>query len=493
MLCFVGNSAFGQNLTELRKLTQNCLLYSGSFSAYVQNVSTPPTLGGVISRTAFADVCDTLVKIQNLINHEQNLAAKLKTLSTTSRNWQTDLLFGVAIAQIAASKIYGESQPTDIAEIENKKEDQELRDYYAQTALDGSEDLSSLEAAREKSGQIDAFGRAARKRAMLSESLACPNAAGNKNYAEIYSAEIQPLLHGRQTYKLKKNYYFKRLRELGPSFVGERGNEYENDLMELSTHGVVIDYKEQEIKSDYKTRSAPIGDKEGELVVSDQASQVIQTFTANHYSEKFQSFHEKWAKTWKSYIDSGASYGETYMNITEQCLADMPPKTDVTSVGDINTYGSWGKNCNTASNQKPEKPTVLTFNEVLQRYEDSLNQYSVFQAQIWTKESTLLKKRIITNIGKNGAVDKENRPSCDTAPMSDIELKMNQTKMTAVESEYKEIIAKEKVKSGMLRDEEMAQQKRDLEITRALNMSLQSEEDKHNKATIMFMQVGEQK
>jgi hypothetical protein len=476
-------SASADTNDDLSNYINICSQSSGAFYNYRTLASVPPVIGGELARTTFADICDLLVKVYNLNNHIQNLAAKVSLVSSTKRNWETDLLLTTAIGNVVASKYYGEAEPTQVADIEDRKEDQDLKDFYATLGNDDRVSAYQYQDQREAAQNMDAFERAARQKSMLSEALVCPDNSSNPNYRSIFEKEIQPLSTERERYRLKRNHYLSRLNEIGPTFLRDDGElKYSNGLRELEQHGVIIQIVTDKTQAKYfeKKNAATYGEP-ARVVSTNNASVTTQKFYSTVDSSLFEKFKADWKARWKDFADHTYSKVDTSLNVADDCLPapGIPEQSDLLHASQLTSLLDFQKRCETAAKQKADTPSAFSFEEALDRYLSNSKAYAALQAQIWTKESALLKKPIMSDVQNNGAVSLDNRPNCQAEPMSDAKIVETKAKLLETENEFKEIIAKETIKDSMLRDEELRKQQE--AATRAKLNEIHSEQSKNNQ------------
>jgi hypothetical protein len=445
---------------QLKEMLILCNSSQSAFDTYRNLVSTPPIIGGEIARTKFADVCDLLSKVYTLNNRVQDLAAKIQLGTTTDSNWKTDLLLGVAITNIGASKYYGESEPTQPADIENQKEDEALKDFYNSIGNDDRVSASKFKDTREQAQQMDGFERAARQKAMLSEALICPDNSGNPDYRKIFEKQIQPMTTERQRFKLKRDHYYQRLLDIGPTFLRDDAyTKYSSQLESIHTSGVIVRTVDDKKAAPYFEKSAPLHDgDEARVIKTNKASVTTQTFYSDTDSGAFEKFKSNWKSRWKDYVDTTHDTLDRALDVTDACFASKPPETDLLNADQVNAYSDYQRRCSKNLDQKAITPSAFMFEEALDRYLVNSERFAALQAQIWTKESALLKKPIVYNTNKNGAVNLDAAPNCEAEPMSESKLKETKIKLLETENEFKEIVAKERIKDGMLRDEELKRQ-----------------------------------
>jgi hypothetical protein len=320
---------------------------------------------------------------------------------------------------------------------------------------------------------------------MLSESLACPDMTNNPNYRAAYDQEIAPLAIERNRYLLKRDHYLQRLKEIGSSFSAPRdASLYGAQLEELRRLGVIIRASTTTVAAPYYVKSkAPVAGDPAVVTKTNGASVSTQAFYSEPDLALFESFKKAWGLKWKDYADKTTDKIDKALNMSDACVGNAPPRTDILSPGEVNSFAAYEQNClpQIADALAAKQPPAFYFEEALARYRDNAQLYAGLQAQILTKESKLLSRPLYADQAK--PVDLANSPNCGAEPMSDAKLLETRVKMTAAESEYKEIIASETVKDSMLRDEELKRQRADAERQR-MERSLASEKRGAEKEAI---------
>jgi hypothetical protein len=438
-----------------------CNVSRGAFDAYFTEVSVPPVIGGEIGRTTFADLCNLLIKLQTMNNRAEDLQNKLQGSSLTDSKWTTNLALTTAITAVAASKYYGAASPNDIAEIEDAKEQDGLRDFYNSIGSDQA-DVSRFQNERDASNNMDRFQMAARQRAMLSESLVCPDKSDDPNYRQIYEQQLRPLTIERERYRLKRDHYYGRLKEIGPTFLRDNAYEkYNTQLQNLHDVGVIIKVVNEDKPADRFTKSPGIEDGADAVVKKESTKITVQKFYSNADTKQFDSFKTDWSRRWKDYVDTAADVLDVTADIADSCIGqpNTPARTDWLNPDDINALNSWQTGCMNSLLKKPTTPPAFIFEEVIDRYKDNSIKYAALQAQVWTKESELLKKQIVYDNRQTAGVKLTDPPNCSDPPLSDAELMLVKVKMLAVENQYKEIIATERLKDSMVAEEEIRRQR----------------------------------
>lgn len=471
-----------QEEQKLKQMLNLCNQSKGAFDAYHNWVSTPPVLGGEIRRTSLADICDLLTKTYNLKNRVQDLAAKVQNFNTTKSNWESNILLGIAITNVAASKYYTEPEPTDPAEIEDQKEYQDMKDFYESIGSDERVDASKFKNTREQAQKMDSFQRAARQKAMLSSALICPDNSDNPDYHAIFEQQLRPLTIERERYKLKRDHYYRELVDIGPTFLrNDAYSMYHTQLQNLKQTGVIIRIVEDEKSAPYYSKRPALKEGEEARVVKGSTKIKTQKFYSDVDGKQFAEFKAAWQRRWKDYIDESYDKIDRSLDIADNCVASRPAETDLLSPDEINAFADYQRRCGFSMNQKPNTPPAFLFEEALNRYQLNSERFAALQAQVWTKESSLLKKQIVFD-NKKGAVQLDTPPNCQAEPMSDAKLKETQIKFLETENQFKEIIARERIKDGMMRDEEMRIQREQADKQRLQSIEIQKSKDMEKNA-----------
>jgi hypothetical protein len=467
-----------------------CRTSMGAFDGYRNMVSTPPVIGGELYRTTLADLCDLVEQLQKLQNRVADLKAKSELSSTTETSWDKTMILAVSIGAVAASKYYGEPEPTDLAEIEDKRERESMREFYDSIGSGDQLEASRFKDNRVEANKMDEFAKAARQRAMLSESLICPDRADNPDYRAIYEKQLRPLTIERERYKQKRDHYYGRLTEIGPTFLrDDAAAKYYQELQQLRATGIII-------KSVDKSVSAPMFKKKAGAAYGDDAKVTkgsttykIQEFYSSTDAKVFNDFKESWKSRWKDYVDKSMDSFDSSADIADQCIATpgKPAKSDWLNPDDVNSLAMYERNCIGVLNAKtPTKPGFV-FDEVIDRYKDNSIKFAALQAQVWTKESELLKRPVVFDQRQAGGVNLSDKPNCNDEPLNEAALMQNKTKMLEVENKYKEIIATERLKKGMLRDEEMRRQKELADQARAKHTFIDEQSRQEHEATSIIV------
>lgn len=467
---------------ELGEYIKICNESKDAFTGYRTFASSPPIIGGEIYRTTFADLCELIVEMEKLQNRMADLDAKTKLNGATELSWEKSLLLAVSVSSLVASKYYDEAQPTDIAEIEDKKEREALEEFYESIGEQDQVNVSRFKDNRVQANRMDLFARAARQRAMLSEGLVCPDHSDNPNYREIYEEQLRPLGIERRRYEAKRDHYFKRLQELGPTFLTDNAREdYQTQLTQLHETGTVIKIVEAEETDDYFSKKP--GKNDEVKTVKRSVKVPYQRFYSNTDSRPFTEFKERWKSRWKDYIDASLSEFDNKANIADQCILTpgKPRQTDWLNPDDVNSLASYERACRASLSTSAEARPGFVFDEIIDRYQENSLKYAALKAQLMTKESELLKKPIVFDQRKTGVINLSDQPNCDDTPISQAAMKNNQLKMLAVENEYREIIATERLKESMLREEEMRRQ-REIAEKRRIKTRLIDNENRAEKA-----------
>ena len=482
--------AEGLDPSELNKYIQICKTSQSAFDAYRMNVSAPPVLGGELYRTTFADLCDLMVQLQELGFRVEDLKAKFELFGATELSWDKALILGVSIGSVAASSYYNEAQPTDIAEIEDKKEREALKDFYESIGQKDQLDVSKFKDNREQAEKMDNFAKITRQRAMLSESLICPDRTDNPNYRAIYEQQLKPLSIERERHLAKRDHYYQRLVEIGPTFLRDDAFvKYREELTQLHDTGVIIKTVESSKTEPYYKKSAPRKEDEPAKVVKGKTTVQIQKFYSDVSTKLFTEFRERWKARWKDYVNDSMTKFDQAANITDGCVIQpgRPAQTDWLNPDDVNSLAGYERGCIAAMTRPREAQPGFVFDEVIKRYQENSQKFAAVQAQIWTKQSELLKRPVVFDLKKDGGIRFSDKPNCDDVPLSEAELLMTKNKMLEVENSYKQIIATERVKQGMLRDEEMKRQRELAEQSRTKSKMLQETRREEKEATSLIV------
>lgn len=476
---------------RLNEYIRLCNDSKSAFNGFRMNASTPPVLSFELYKTTFSDLCDFLVQIKTVRAKIGDLSEKLSLLNQTKESWVKRMALTTTIMRYAASKRNQNPSPTNIAEIENEREREELREFYDMTADNENMEMinvSRFKSGRERAQNMDDFQRAVRRRAMIEENLSCPDGfkgdlnEKDENLREIYLKEIQPLAQKHEELRRKREYYYKRLQEIGPTFLrDDAANLYYNELNNLHKTGILIKVTEKAIpyqayiKKETGDPDAPVS-----LVKVDR-SYKIQEFTSLPSTQAFEKFKNNWSARWKDYVDQGAKGIETNATTLEACIGTpgKPEVTDITNTQSAYDLANYQRRCSFALEQKTEPRPALVFNEVIDRYKKFSIELATTKAKLSTLQSKYLRKPVdYSESLRNGGAGLEDRPVCNEQTMSLAEIKAEKNKMLDAENEFKEIIARERLKTRMIDDEEREKQKRLAEEIRVKSKVIENKNKK---------------
>lgn len=447
---------------------------------YWPSVTPAPPYGGVVigltsDTNVIIDICNFVIGFEEMDTSQKINSSKQFVNTLTARKFQDDFDFVDKTMNIANS-VYdfenGERRPGFLANEQSHREFNEyLRDLNEYRMNKQMSEAERKEVDAAYTSQIEMFAKLAQKNANIESAINCPDSSNNPKYSKLYNETIRPEETIRQFAVQDIEYFKEKLEELGQFMYSGDYGEYKyfySEIKKIEEMGHYLNVTEGSYTKDTYKPSKTRKDKNGKPI---QEKKVLikkyQIFDVKMHPEIFSSFKEKHAKRWKDavkweYLKKSSEFGvlagaderveNTFRNYTYECSERRlmegydQEKPDYAFV-----FEKKQKNC-LDNNNVDEKKIENLFTFYSTEFQNALYKEKKALSKIWTFESRWLgTTRFITKQSDNGNFLTENVKCSDH--LTPAEMEKLSLKQEEINNEMKEIIAKNKIKKNLNREE----------------------------------------
>lgn len=357
---------------------------------------------------------------------------------------------------------------------------------------------------QEYDSQIAELANVAHQRAILKEGTTCPKPKTNSpDYAAV-ATTIEETEQIKKENESDVKFYKYQLVQFGPRFLNgvENVKQYYDDVQSMMVQGVSI--KESSVTPKNVDTVAPTGERnsDGTAVRSTkQITQTVQQFSVSKddrvfidFKNKYERQYTAWARKFWEENSSSEGGQKILQDVFKPSLNECKESTLMGSYKSLTkdeyekTKYDLFKKCQD-SNKMDERQAIGIFSSYVDKIKDSLFSFKKNQASIWTLESQTLGRKRSINPGKSSDYLTED-VVCQETP-EEVDLQLIQAKQQQVNAQYNEIIARETLKSGMQRDEEIRQKEKDTARIRLERMQIEKAKNAENDALASPKAIGD--
>lgn len=455
-------------------------------------VSPVTPFGGIVSglsqRTnVVIDLCDFVLSFEEWNTSQKINGSKRFLNDLTGRKHQEDFDMFDSTFNLAESVYDFDSGEQRKGGLQGEQAAREMNQYLKDlNVYIANKQMTEAEKKRNDtrySTEIQQFTDLVVKDANISEATRCPDASSNPKYKELYDKEIVPEEQILKDASADQDFYREKLYELGQfMFNGdyESFSRFKYDTDRLPIMGTNLEVKKSSYNEEtfkpgkrFDPKGRPIPEKK--LIVKN-----YQIFNAKVYDEVLNSYKSKYNSKWQEavrleYLTKSTQYGvfagaserveKTFRNFNYECsekklMFGFDPNKPTYDI----EYEKRKNECE-ASNTSSEKKEENLFQFYASNFFSSIYKEKKSLAKIWTFESKYLGTTRVVLDNPTSGFQSENAKCANN--LSEADMKKLAVMQKDIQTKYKEIIAKNKIKKNIRKENEKNQRvKEDKEYLR---------------------------